>query len=291
MKICLNCGESYQNYNWTCTNCKHSPLYVEGYPVLAPYMLNNEKDFNSHFFHQLTKLENGNFWFESRNKIIIWAIKKYFSKATSLLEIGCGTGFVLSGIHRTFPNLSLAGSDIFIQGLNFAKNREPKVTLFQMDACNIPFKNEFDIVGVFDVLEHIDQDKTVLTMIHRAIKPGGGCIITVPQHYWLWSVQDEIACHKRRYNKNDIIHKMNDSGFTNIKATSFISLLLPLMIFSRLNKKNIRLSKKLINAESEFQIPKWLNNIFSAICSIELVLLKKVSFPLGGSLLLIGRKE
>jgi 2-polyprenyl-3-methyl-5-hydroxy-6-metoxy-1,4-benzoquinol methylase len=42
-----------------------------------------------------------------------------------------------------------------------------------MDARNIPFAEEFDIIGAFDVLEHIEQDTDVLAKMYQATQNGG----------------------------------------------------------------------------------------------------------------------
>ena len=68
-----------------------------------------------------------------------------------------------------------------------------------MDARNIPFRDEFDVIGAFDVLEHIDEDVAVIDEVRKALRPGGGFLMSVPQHPALWSQQDERAFHVRRY--------------------------------------------------------------------------------------------
>ena len=65
--------------------------------------------------------------------------------------------------------------------------------LIQMDARSIPYTDEFDVVGAFDVLEHVEQDAEALSAMYRACRTGGGILITVPQHKFLWSAVDEYA--------------------------------------------------------------------------------------------------
>jgi len=77
------------------------------------------------------------------------------------------------------------------------------------------------------------DDELVLSEMFRATKPGGGIIVTVPQHQFLWSVVDEHAFHKRRYSRVDLVSKVERAGFRVARVTSFVSLLLPLMLLSR----------------------------------------------------------
>ena len=74
-----------------------------------------------------------------------------------------------------------------------AVSRVPDVQLYQLDGRRLPFEEEFDVVGAFDVLEHVDDDGLVLAQMHQATKPGGGIIVSVPQHPWLWSAVDEFS--------------------------------------------------------------------------------------------------
>ena len=131
------------------------------------------------------------FGFRARNELIQWALGKYFPDAKSFFEVGCGTGFVLEGIRERFPGTRLVGSEIFLDGLAFAKARLPGVEFYQMDARSIPFEGEFDVVGAFDVLEHLVEDNRALAQMFNAARPGGGLLVTVPQQRYLWSASDE----------------------------------------------------------------------------------------------------
>lgn len=173
MKICLNCNEQFTKTTWTCPHCNHTPALIEDHYAFAPELAKENDGFEANFFAQLIKVEANNFWFRARNQLIIWALKRYFPNARNFLEIGCGTGFVLSGIQQAFPNMHLSGSEIFNQGLEFAKQRVIGADLFQMDARKIPFIDEFAVIGAFDVLEHIQEDTTVLNEIYKSTQRGG----------------------------------------------------------------------------------------------------------------------
>jgi SAM-dependent methyltransferase len=218
----------------------------------------------------------------------VWALKCYFPDAVSFLEIGCGTGYVLAGIKGAFPEMQLCGSEIYTTGLGFAAKRASNALLFQMDAREIPFKDEFDVIGAFDVLEHIDEDERVLQQLYRAVRPGGGIILTVPQHPFLWSQQDEAACHARRYRKHELKKKVEAAGFEVKMTTSFVSLLLPFMLLSRLRK---RVPAEHYDPMMELKLGSRVNSVLESIMNIERALTQwGVRFPLGGSLLLVARK-
>jgi SAM-dependent methyltransferase len=243
--------------------------------------------FKPEYFERLAKIEESNFWFCARNELIQWALRTYFPDAKSFFEVGCGTGFVLAGIRENFPRMRLVGSEIFADGLVFAKARLPEVELYQMDARRIPYECEFDVVGAFDVLEHVIEDENVLLQMFEAARPGGGLLITVPQHPFLWSASDQHAKHQRRYNRAELRRKVENAGFQIERITSFNSLLLPLMICSRMRGKR----DQDVNPWREFEISPALNRTLESILSFEQIIIRKgVSFPAGGSLLLIGRR-
>lgn len=288
MKKCIQCHHIFNTQEWQCPNCEYTPKLINGYLAFALESIDYVESYDPDLFARLARLEAENFWFRSRNRLIIWALKKYFSQQEKFLEIGCGTGYVLSGIESSFPQLKLSGSEIFTQGLEFASQRLNHTQLFQMDALSIPFDNEFDGIGLFDVLEHIEADYLVLEQIYQALKPKGNLILTVPQHPWLWSQADDHACHVRRYQSQELKKKVQQAGFRIIKMTSFISLLLPLMMLSRFSQRQEKGNYDPLN---EFKMSSWLNSILEHILSMERQMIKKgIFFPWGGSLLLVAQK-
>lgn len=287
MKRCLVCSKHYELSDNICPYCSESPVTVDGFCAYAPELVEFGTGFKTSYFAQLAPLEEANFWFRSRNRLIVWALKEYFPALQSLLEVGCGTGYVLSGIASAFPSAELVGSEILVAGLPFAADRLPGAHLIQMDARHIPYVNEFDVATAFDVLEHIEEDQAVLDNLYCAIKPGGGLLITVPQHQWLWSSNDDYACHVRRYNSDDLHDKIISAGFTVLRSTSFVSLLLPAMILSRWRGK----LDKTMDPLDELRIGPALNCALEVILTIELAMIKKgINFAAGGSRLIVARK-
>jgi len=258
-------------------------------PLYAPALAQEGGGFKASYFAELAHLEADNFWFRARNRLIVWALEKYYSGFQSLLEIGCGTGYVLSSIAQAFPRARLQGAELFVAGLDFAAARQPTIDFMQMDARQIPFVDEFDVIGAFDVLEHIEEDELVLKQMHAALKARGIILLTVPQHTWLWSPVDNYACHVRRYSAQELHRKVEGAGFEVLRSTSFVSSLLPAMWVSRFAQKK---SLKEIDATAEFRISPWLNRMLEKILGLEIRMIRHgINFPLGGSRLVVARKK
>lgn len=287
MKRCLACEALFEGADWACPKCGHQPVLHDETCQFTAEPPDAHAGFKPEYFSRLAQIEESNFWFRARNELIQWALRNYFPYAESFFEIGCGTGFVLSGIREKFSRMRLAGSEIFADGLAIAKARLPTVELYQMDARRISFEREFDVVGAFDVLEHVVEDEIALAQMFNAVRPGGGLLVTVPQHRFLWSASDQYAMHQRRYSRAELRRKVESARFRVERITSFNSFLLPLMIWSRLQQKGDRD----FQPWREFEISPRANQILYRILKLERVLIERgVSFRAGGSLLLIGRK-
>jgi SAM-dependent methyltransferase len=260
-------------------------------PIIGDYvpLSRREASFSPDYFAELFKQENRNYWFRSRNQLLIQSLRRFFPNASSLLEIGCGTGFVLLGFQQAFPHLRLYGGELFKEGLMYANQRLPGVTLFQMDARCIPYEMAFDVIGAFDVLEHIQEDEGVLSQMFHAVRPGGGILVTVPQHRFLWSIVDKQAFHKRRYSRQELVDKVERAGFHVLRTTSFVSLLLPVLLLSRLKR---HITRAHFDPLAEYNISEPLNAWLEKVLGLERIAIGRgISFPAGGSLLLIAIRE
>ncbi|MDR5779076.1 class I SAM-dependent methyltransferase [Caballeronia sp. LZ065] len=288
MKRCLACQHLFPAASDACTRCRWTPPTRDALPAYAPALSDASEGFRATHFAELAALESDSFWFRARNRLILWSLRRYCPGFASFLEVGCGTGYVLAAIAQAFPRVNLSGSEIFSAGLAFAASRQNAARFIQMDARDIPFVEEFDAIGMFDVLEHIKEDELVLQQARNALAPRGTLLLTVPQHAWLWSATDEYACHVRRYAASDLHAKLRDAGFEIVRSTSFVSFLLPAMMAARLSKKG---KKQAADEGAELSMPSWLNRLFENILAVETGLIRAgLNFPVGGSRLVIARK-
>ena len=163
----------------------------------------------------------------------------------------------------------------------------------QFDVTQGTIGIEFDMICAFDVIEHIDDDKTALANIHRMLKPNGVVLLSVPQHMFLWSRLDELVKHKRRYSKQDLLAKLEESGFDIGYSTSFVFFLFPLMLLSRLFD-NGRASPQGSELELEERVTfsDFANAVFDFFMRIdEWFIQSGLSLPFGGTLIAVARKR
>lgn len=232
--------------------------------------------FDPSAFVKLKEVEAGYFWFKIRRWWIFDKISKYCPPPAELLEIGCGTGNVSSFLSE--KGYSVTGCDFYNDAFDMAW---PGFKTVQGSADNLPFEDcSFDIAGMFDVIEHIDDDIDSVKEAVRVTKKGGLIAVTVPARKELWSRVDEISYHKRRYAKEDICALFAKCGIKTMSVDyMFMSLYLPM--------KMTRSAK--IDEDGIFNINPVINTLSKMIFNAERIASKKLALPIGTSLIAIGR--
>jgi SAM-dependent methyltransferase len=287
VKVCLACEQRFQSEGWRCPACGSSPA-GNGFLRFEAVGAGTGDAFPEASFDRLPEQEEKSFWFHGRNELIAWALHSYFPGAKTFLEVGCGTGVVLAALHTRRPDLALAGGEPFAAGVAVAQSRVPDVQLYQLDGRRLPFEEEFDVVGAFDVLEHVDDDELVLAQMHQATKPGGGIIVSVPQHPWLWSAVDEFSRHRRRYRAEELVRRVESAGFRLVRRTSFVSVLLPVVALSRWRNRG----KTTYDPATEYRLPRLAERAFGAALTAERRLIEAgLSFRAGSSLLVVAERR
>jgi SAM-dependent methyltransferase len=287
MRRCLRCGSVHTARDWACPECGCGPETADGIPLFAPELAFGRSDDANYRYAGLRAAEDSHFWFRGRAALIVWALHRYCPEMRSMLEIGCGTGQVAEAIRRAFPAVTIVASEVLVAGLQYAAQRVT-ADFVQLDARHIPFDREFDVIGAFDVLEHIDEDEDVLKQLCQALRSGGRLVITVPQHPWLWSALDTFSHHRRRYRRRELVTKLERAGFEVIRTTSFVSVLLPVLLALRSLRPAAR---TLRDPLAEFRIHSLLNRVGGLTLLVERAAIRAgVSLPVGGSILAVARR-
>tara|TARA_R110000868_G_scaffold102678_1_gene282833 strand:+ start:11132 stop:12100 length:969 start_codon:yes stop_codon:yes gene_type:complete len=279
--------------DWACKSCGNRLSVDDNIVLAAPELADSISGFDPSDFDYLSVAELTHFWFVARRNLIVSLVDKYAPAARSYLEIGCGTGNVISALSRSRQWERVVGTEIHPKGLNLARPRLPaNVELMQLDARRLPFARVFEVVGAFDVLEHVAEDEKVLEQIQSTLVSGGTFVMTVPQHPWLWSISDEIAHHERRYSRGELEAKLKRAGFIVEFSTSYTATLLPLMAASRILSRFDRGERDVREvARQEFEISTFTNSVLTSLLNVEVTLTKcGMRWPAGGSRVIVAKK-
>jgi SAM-dependent methyltransferase len=173
------------------------------------------------------KVEDRSFWCNHRNECIIAAMR-HLPPSGPIVDLGGGTGYVASGLqHAGFQSIVVEADPY---GALAAHERGVECVIcgsFQ----NVEFASaSLPAAGLFDVLEHIADDLEALLHIHCLLVPGGRLYVTVPAYNLLFSGEDRMLGHFRRYNAVSLKRVLVNAGFT-VEYTSYLFMPFPLPIF------------------------------------------------------------
>jgi SAM-dependent methyltransferase len=199
--------------------------------------------------------------------------------------MGCGVGSNL--ILLKSMGLKVVGIDSEMYSLSFAKKNYTG-HLLNGNLLNLPIKsNSIGLVLATDILEHLEKDTMGIKEIFRSLERGGKVVFTVPAFRILWGTQDVVGMHKRRYTRKELTQKMEQEGFAVLRSSYFnFFLFFPILIMRHI----IQLLRLKIRSENEVNFPL-LNFLLKSLFSLEIRLLKYVSFPFGVSIFCIARKN
>jgi SAM-dependent methyltransferase len=238
-------------------------------------------------YQRLDKLEQQHWWFAARRKIIETMIGHFCGRGADkrILEAGCGTGGNLQMLSG-FGDLAAFELDDEARILAGAKSKTEIKPGRLPDG--IPFApGQFDVVGAFDVLEHVEQDVESMSKLAEQLAPGGKLFITVPAMPWLWSRHDEIHHHYRRYTRASLDAALKRAGLIPHYISYFNMFLFPAIAGFRLLRKALRLPE----AADDEMPAAGVNKILRAVFGAERFLLGRVSLPVGVSLLAVVGKS
>jgi len=209
-------------------------------------------------------------------------VKPYSSK--SFLEIGCGTGIVMATLERL--GFIATGLDVNTKALSYAVKRT-KGNLIRQSIFGFKPKKYYDIVGAFDVLEHIRDDEGFLKACHSLLSAKGHLLLTVPAGMSLWSPVDALSGHVRRYEYEELSKKLIDAGFTVNSLGYWNSLLLSLYSIWH---RQLGLKKNDVVSSHLHKMPYTINVLLTWIFQFELFISRFVRFPFGATLVVCAQK-
>jgi SAM-dependent methyltransferase len=242
--------------------------------------------------------EDRHAWFAGRTRAILAALDAEMDARANgaprkVLDIGGGAGNMA---HHLAHYGQVTGIDYHPRPLAVAAQRGLEVCQAVGDA--LPFADdEFDLAAMLDTVEHIEDELGVFQECRRVLKPGGKVVITVPAFMWLWSYNDEINDHKRRYTTGELRQKLELCGLRVKRLTYTNFFLFPLIAGMRAlrNERPDLDSPHLTDEQEVYQvemeaIPEPANTVLHGVGWLEAELLQRANLPFGVSILCIAEK-
>lgn len=237
-------------------------------------------------YREMAETQQKHWWFRARREILARVIARLkLPSPAELLEIGAGTGGNL-GMLIQHGRVSAVEMDGFarqyaadVSGLRVSYGCLPDQLAFA-DAS-------FDLICLFDVLEHIEDDANALERVHQLLKPGGRAVITVPAYQWLYGAHDRAHQHFRRYTARQLSLKARDAGLTVGRSGYFNALLFPLIVARRLYK----VATGQQNAHDAALPSRLINGLLYGIFAAEKYVVPLALFPYGTSVLAVLERD
>lgn len=237
---------------------------------------------------EMKSVEQQHWWFVARRKIIGSVIAQLrLPENARILEIGCGTGGnlkMLSSFGRVDAIEMNPDAVALVQ-----KEHGNSVHVVQGALPGIPadMLGQYDLVCMFDVLEHIADESAVLRDARSLLNQKGRLIVTVPAYQWLWGTHDEFLHHKRRYTLCRLGDGLKLNGFAPLRLSYFNTWLFPLVAIGRLFDKLF----KPVSSTGTSVPAGWVNHLLQAVFASEQWLLRVGRIPFGVSLLAIASRD
>lgn len=238
------------------------------------------------------QIEEESFWFKHRNKLIVEVVRN-FPPPGEILDIGGGNGYVAAELHKNGFNTILVEPGT--SGVKNARRRSiSNIICSSLDDADFK-KKSLPSIGLFDVIEHIEDDISFLINVRRVLCDNGMLYITVPAYNFLWATEDKISGHYRRYSQKSVSHLLKASGFKIIYSTYFFFLLvLPILFLksipSTLGLKNDKKVLERMTCDHKHSSRIFDTLVENVLCSeLSRIKLKK-TIPFGSSIIIAAIK-
>jgi SAM-dependent methyltransferase len=250
--------------------------------------------FDGSYFELLGQVENEQFWFVSRREVILDGLRRHVPDLADrpLYDVGCGPGGLLA--YLAANGVPVAGAcDAFYEALVLARRRVDAPFAHVDGDGPPPLAPGQRLIGMFDVLEHIDDDEATLRWAAGVLERGGILALTVPAHPFLFDEADVLAFHRRRYRRRELAERLGRAGFELRLLTHFMSPLVPMLMATRPVGRLLRGRGKSVadQRKAELGVVPLFNGVMRGVLALERRALRFARPPFGTSLLAVAARS
>ncbi len=245
--------------------------------------------YDPHHFEALARVEERHFWFLARRDLILDVLRRMVPDLAErpLFDIGCGSGGLLAFLARA--GVPIAGAcDAYLESLSLVKGKVSTPLLLVDEGRLPPLGFPQGLLGLFDVLEHLDDDQGLLRWTRSVLAPGGVLVLTVPAHPFLFGGIDDLAHHRRRYRRRELEEKLVAAGFEVRLLTHFMAPLFPLLVGGRWLGERLRRRGAALGLGPEFAIVPGINGLLRRLLSLERLWIRAFPVPFGSSIIAVA---
>jgi 2-polyprenyl-3-methyl-5-hydroxy-6-metoxy-1,4-benzoquinol methylase len=279
--------------------------FTEEQGILIPPRrpVHRDNEYDEAGFDLLIRMQREHFWYRGRHQLLLNVLRREvranFGETNSLrgIDLGGGCGGWLEYLQHRAPGKfqTLALGDSSIRALTLA---EPVVGAFagryQIDLLDLTWHEEWEVVFLLDVLEHIPDHVEVLRQIRKTMKPGGLLFVTTPALNFFWTHNDDLARHQRRYSKSDFRQLGRGANLELVRADYFMFFLSPALMLYRMMVRPHKLATPEELQEylwRSHQVPgRLFNSLLTQVFLAEAALVNHIAMPWGTSILAVFRR-
>jgi SAM-dependent methyltransferase len=242
-------------------------------------------------YREMAQVQATHWWYVARREILRTRLRDLrLPEGADILEVGSGTGANLDLLSEFGK---VVGLEMAADAITLARKRTggtaAQVTMHH-GRCpeDLPtLSQRFDLICLFDVLEHIEEDELALARLGAMLKPGGCLMLTVPAYPWMWGPHDVHFHHKRRYTQRSLRERCSHAGLSVSRMSHFNTLLFPIAVLGRMYE---RITGK--KSAATLMPPLVVNSLLTRVFQTERYMLDRLPLPFGLSLfLLVSRGE